>query len=396
MSPADTIDVDVAVAGAGLTGLSFVAWLERLHAQTGKALPRVRLIDPRPSYHHDRSWCFWEGVEHPFDAGIVHRWPRWQIAHGDTTVTATARDHPYALIPADHLYRIATDCVARHAEFTLDLGCRVEGIQPTARSVLVHTDQGTIRARTVIDTRPPSISDATARKGLWQVFQGAEISLDHDRFDPQTAKLMDFAQATDDIRFCYTLPTSKRRALVEITAFRREADADDLPARLDTWITDHFGQHATRVRGEHGQLPMMPLPPPAGGDPRIIAAGTAGGWMRPASGYLFSACQRGARDLAEQTLSAKADGTWHWRQPRPRPADLDLLDRIFLQALRRAPADAPHWFLRLFERTRGDRPARFLSDAPTLADRIAIIAALPPRPMLQAAGHCLRTARTSP
>ncbi|MEF8833826.1 MAG: lycopene cyclase family protein [Halofilum sp. (in: g-proteobacteria)] len=396
MSRSDTVDVDIAVAVAGLAGLSFVVWLERLHARTGEPIPSVRLIDPRPDYRHDRNWCFWEGVDHPFSAGITHRWPRWEVAHAGTTVSATAPGHPYAVLPAENLYRIATHCIDSHAEFTLELGRRVEHVESADDAVIVRTDRDTIRARGLIDTRPPCITEATARSGLWQVFHGAEITVGHDRFDPTKATLMDFASDHDDIRFCYILPTSARRALVEITAFRRDPCAADIPAHLDTWIDDHLGDHATRVREEQGRLPMMPLPEPECGDPRIITAGTAAGWMRPASGYLFSACQRGARDLAQQALCAKASSTWHWRRPRVRAADLDLLDRIFLHALRGAPADAPTWFLRLFERTGGERQARFLSDVPTLGDRLAIIAALPPGPMLHAARQCLRPARAAP
>ena len=396
MSRNDTVDVDIAVAGAGLAGLSFVAWLERLHARTGEPMPSVRLIDPRPDYRHDRNWCFWEGVDHPFSAGITHRWPRWAVAHAGTTVTAKAPGYPYAVLPSENLYRIATDCIDSHAEFKLELGHEVEHVESADDAVIVRTDRDTIRARGLIDTRPPRITEATARSGLWQVFHGAEITVDHDRFDPATVGLMDFASDHDDIRFCYLLPTTTRRALVEITAFRRDPGAADIPAHLDSWIADHFGDRATRNHEEQGRLPMMPLPRPERGDPRITTAGTAAGWMRPASGYLFSACQRGARDLARQALDAKAGATWHWRRPRVRAADLDLLDRVFLHAMRAAPADVPTWFLRLFARTRGERQARFLSDVPTLGDRLAIIAALPPGPMLRATSQCLRPVRTAP
>lgn len=106
---------------------------------------------------------------------------------------------------------------------------------------------------------------------------------------------------------------------------------------------------------------MMPIPVTATADPRIVMAGTAGGWMRPASGYLSSARQRGTKDLAKQAISARERGSWQWRRPRVRPADLDLLDRVFLRALRDGPARAPTWFLSLFDRTRPDRMVRSLS-----------------------------------
>lgn len=385
----DTI-VDVAVVGAGLTGLSFVAWLERLTATSGKRPPSVHLVDPRSSYRHDKTWCFWDGAEHPFTAGVANRWPRWQVAHGGRTVTASADERHYALLPADRFYRIATDCIARHPEFKLSLGRRADAIAPADGGLLVHTDQGPIRARSVIDTRPPIIDDATAKSGLWQVFYGSEIILEDDRFDPATAMLMDFRTCSDEIQFSYILPMGPRRALVELTAFRRQPRIDDLPARQKALILERFGQRTTCLRSEQGVLPMMPIPATGSDDARFIAAGTGGGWMRPASGYLFSACQRGTKDLAQQAISATESGSWRWRRPRVRSVDLDLLDRVFLRALRDDPGQAPDWFLRLFERTKPERMVRFLSDEPTLADRLAVIAALPARPMLQSVVRCLR------
>jgi len=384
---------DVVVVGAGLAGLSFAAWLERLSAGTPRRPPTVSLVDPRTGFSHDKSWGFWEGAEHPFTAGITHRWSRWQVAYTGKTVTASAGRRPYALLPADRFYRLATDCVARNPEFQLRLGERVSAIEPDKDSLLVHTNHGAIRARSIIDTRPPIIDDAMSKNGLWQVFCGSEINLDTDRFDPSTAMLMDFQQHSDEIQFTYILPMGRRRALVELTAFRRQPQVADLLPQLRALIAERFGHSAEYLRNEQGVLPMIPIPVTTTADPRIICAGTAGGWMRPSSGYLFSACQRGAENLAKQAIRSVKDGSWEWRRPQVRPADLNLLDRVFLRAIRDEPAEAPTWFLNLFDRTRPERMVRFLSDEPTLADRLAVVAALPIQPMFRSAVRCLRGAK---
>lgn len=388
--------VDVAVIGAGLAGLSFVAWLEQRCRRQGIRPPTVRLVDPRLEYTNDRSWCFWEGAPHPFADAVARRWDSWQVAHGSRLVTRHARSRPYALVPADGLYQLATDCIDRNPEFRLELGTRVERIEPRDAELLIETDHGAIRARSAIDTRPPGISEATARTGLWQVFHGIEIEVATDRFDPSTVTLMDFEADPTEIRFAYVLPLGERRALVELTAFRQNPVVSDLAGRLGERLATVFGHQITRRREEHGMLPMMPIPVPERPDPRIITAGTAGGWMRPATGYLFSACQRGANELARQAIAAPRSGIPRWRTPRSRPRDLDLLDRIFLRAMRNGPGDAPGWFLRLFGGTGADQQARFLSDEPTLLDRLAVIAALPPRPMLRAARECFWERSTRP
>ena len=67
-------DADVLIVGAGCAGLS-LAWhlVER-----GLGGRRLLLVDPRTEYGRDRTWCFWNVVEHPFEDLVTKRWSRWR------------------------------------------------------------------------------------------------------------------------------------------------------------------------------------------------------------------------------------------------------------------------------------------------------------------------------
>jgi lycopene beta-cyclase len=59
------------------------------------------------------------------------------------------------------------------------------------------------------------------------------------------------------------------------------------------------------------------------------------------------------------------------------------MDALFLNVIRRRPALAPQLFLQLFRHAPADRLERFLAGSTASTDRLAVIAALPPRPFLR-------------
>ena len=63
-------DYDFIVAGAGAAGRSFVYQL----LNTGLKDSRVLVIDRQIDKDEDRTWCFWESDQGPFEEIVHHRW----------------------------------------------------------------------------------------------------------------------------------------------------------------------------------------------------------------------------------------------------------------------------------------------------------------------------------
>ena len=59
-------DVDFAILGGGLAGLSLACHL----LEKGLGRRRVAVLESRPQYTHDRFWCSWAEGEHPFRSCI--------------------------------------------------------------------------------------------------------------------------------------------------------------------------------------------------------------------------------------------------------------------------------------------------------------------------------------
>ena len=64
----------LAIIGGGCAGLSLVSELIRM----GYDAP-ILVIEPRTTYKHDRTWCFWTTDEHQHTDLVSKRWSSWQF-----------------------------------------------------------------------------------------------------------------------------------------------------------------------------------------------------------------------------------------------------------------------------------------------------------------------------
>jgi lycopene beta-cyclase len=176
------------------------------------------------------------------------------------------------------------------------------------------------------------------------------------------------------IHFVYVLPFDANTALVESTFFTERVLPDAVyETAIESWLSRrHPGAVFQTISHESGVIPMTTKPFDAWPSPRVVRIGTAGGHVKPSSGYAFLAVQRFVREFAPRVVAAlHADGCAE--PPAPRSPRTTALDTIFLSYLRSCPERAPDTFYRLFERVPPGVLARFLSDRGTLADDLTVM-----------------------
>ena len=86
-------------------------------------------------------------------------------------------------------------------------------------------------------------STANSKGKLWQHFSGFEIETKKDFFDEEIFNLMDFdCEQKDSVHFFYTLPYSKKKALVETTWISdlKNSSLQDYDEQLNNYIKDHL------------------------------------------------------------------------------------------------------------------------------------------------------------
>jgi lycopene beta-cyclase len=375
-------EYDIAFAGAGLSALSLAVRLAALPDP-----PRMLLVDSRTQFPHDRTWCYWQLRENPFDPAITHRWQQWSVSCKSKSTTTHSGNIPYVRIPSDRFYREALQTITSCPQATLLQGVCVDSIESKSdHAVLRLSDGQNITAAWAFDSRPPQDSNAPWR----QIFRGLELHSPEANLDPATVRLMDFQSAgPDGIRFFYVLPLDRNTALVEDTWLIPNGQT---PTFTDEAILHYAKAHLCSAgwqirHREEGNLPMG-LPPSASSavsavkiKNRIIPWGIPAGAVRASSGYAFSRIQR-----ASETM------TQYWSQHhRPDPAVthesplLAWMDRVFLRVMARHPERVPEFFSRMFDRVPPEALVRFLESEPRPADILQVMRALPPAPFLASA-----------
>jgi lycopene beta-cyclase len=417
--PPTAPDADVVLLGGGGAGTAVLHHLALgLLRQQHRRPLRVVVVDPldrlatRPA---DRTWCSWVprgGREEAELAPAVHRsWSGVEVVAPDgTPALLDLAPLRYAMVRGEDYYAHVADLVARatargalHLEH---LAVSADAVEEDATGTRAVVPGGALRAGAVLDSRPAP----PARPGastLVQEFLGRRVRVPGGGLDPDRAVLMDFSvpQPEVGLAFGYCLPSDASSVLVEHTAFvPRPLGEQHHAAALDAYLprvlpgapgtTTGAGLLVEHV--ETGAIPMTDAPfpqrppaPPGLARSRVVRLGTAGGAVRPSTGYAFTAMQRSARALAGQLVAgAPGDGL---RVPRPYPRRHAWMDALVLRALLDGPGrgglDGPDFFVRLFARNPPHRVLRFLDGLTAPREELALMATSPRGAMLRAAAR---------
>jgi hypothetical protein len=187
---------------------------------------------------------------------------------------------------------------------------------------------------------------------LVQQFQGAIVEFDHDAYDADDARLMDFDGLSTQARFSQML--QGLRGVQRIT--NEESGIIPMPA------TKHVNINTAR----------------------ILNIGLAGGFQRRSSGYLLQS----VHDQLESWVDfISSTGT-----PRPRGKKLtELLDTIFLSVLRNNFSLGQRLFISMFNASSGDQFLRFMFNPMTIKNMYPVVMSLPKRPFLKHAAIHLKS-----
>lgn len=363
---------EIAIVGGGLAGLSLAVALVRRGTQA-----RITVIDPRTTYSDDRTWCFWDVLDHPFRDAISHRWDTWRVTSARGAVTTVSQRYPYCRLPAGAFYERAFAVLEAAENVTLLLGCRVASVSDDGDTATIDTDNGAVHADIAFDARPPVASDWVAgdHPFLWQSFEGWRVTTQEPIWNTGIVDLMDFSDrpSAEGIGFLYTLPLAANEALVESTAFVTPGQpSGDHGGHIERALVERFGGAPYQVSArEAGRIPMTTAPPPQRCSARVVPIGTRAGAPRPSSGYAFLPIQRHSQRLARQVTAER------FPDAPVRSATTRWLDAVFLRRLLRQPDQAPELFRQLFQKVSADRLARFLTETGSPADHLAVMAALP-------------------
>lgn len=370
---------DIVFVGAGAAGLHTAMAL--VDQDTTGSL-RIALIDPDEKSSNDRTWCYWEEGHGRWDDILTREWTDGTVRTPDgKEISLDMGQYRYKMLRSSDFYQKAKDIISQHPgiEWIQD---DVVFVEENKDGCQIRTTHQELHGKTVLDSRvPESFLGAQGKTiRILQHFVGWIVEYDEEVFDEDRFVMMDFHHhASEDTAFFYLLPLDRKRALVEYTLFNHEVSSDQhYEASLKAYLQRHLPDLEYRVvEQEQGVIPMSDFAFNEGQGEKHIRIGTAGGWVKPATGYHFRFAQRFGEQFAKALVKGNRPSVTPWSK-RHR-----YYDGLLLDILDRDNAMGPRLFGIMYSNMPAHLILRFLDEDTSFGQDLFIMSKFPPMPFVK-------------
>jgi len=343
-------EFDYIIIGGGCAGLSLAYELE-IHEKLKDK--KLAIIEPREEYKRDKTWSFWKVSPHNFEDCVRKSWKNFTINIPGNTNHVNCSSTPYETVDSGLFYKKITSKLKNNKNISF-----FKSINEINKSDSIIFN---------------SVSEKVDKNNsLWQHFSGFEIETDNDYFDEEIFNLMDFdCDQKGDVHFFYTLPYSKRKALVETTWLSNlnNTSLQNYDEQLKDYIENRLKIKNYKINfKETGAIPLFY--PNNIKKINQINIGTAGGMTRLSTGYTFLNIQEHSKYIRQNLNNIKKMKKFSINKK------YEFLDKIFLKVLKKNPNKMPNIFYKMFD-TSPNTVINFLSNKSNFLEDIAIISKMP-------------------
>ncbi|RTQ53734.1 lycopene cyclase [Hymenobacter gummosus] len=377
---------DIIIAGGGMAGLSLAFYLSRSPLRSRSIL----LVDRERKEKNDRTWCYWERGDGPFEAIVYRKWRAIDFYGTSFSGSLDLGDYQYKMLRGIDFYRFMHEELQKLPNLDVRFG-EITHLEDLEQGGMVVVGGKPIVAPVVFDSTYRLPQSTPRTHNLLQHFKGWVITTERDCFDPNRPRVMDFrVEQQEDCRFLYVLPFNKRQALVEYTIFNEqvlasEAYEDSLRQYIDRFL--EAGSYRIEET-EFGIIPMSDVAVSENPSQHIVRIGTSGGYTKPSTGYTFQRTQRYLQELVasmettNQVPVRKQPGFPKWFK--------QALDSVLLNVLQNKRHPADDVFTKLFQRNPPERVFRFMDEDTSFLEDLQIVNSMPKGPFAMAVFDLIR------
>ena len=343
-------EFDYIIIGGGCAGLSLAYELEIHEKFKNKTLA---IIEPRDDYIRDKTWSFWKVAAHNFEDCVKKSWNNFSVNIPYKTKYVQCDNSPYQSIDSGLFYEKIINTLKKNTN--INFFKNINEIS-TENSFIFNS--------------VTNVSDS--KNDLWQHFSGIEIETNKDVFDNQIFNLMDFdCEQRDSVHFFYTLPFSKKNALIETTWISdlNHPSNQDYSIQLEDYIKNKLKIKNYEIKfKETGAIPLF--------HPKNIKKinqmeiGTAGGMTRLSTGYTFMNIQSQSKYIRENFENIQKVSNFNVN------SKYKFLDNIFLKVLKKNSGKMPEIFFKMFNCS-PSTVINFLSNKSNIYEDVSIILKMP-------------------
>jgi lycopene beta-cyclase len=294
-------EYDFIIAGAGAAGLSLALYILEQPTLREK---RILILDKIAKDSNDRTWCFWQKGDSPFDHILHASWEKLFFHSPIFTKVLDIKPYRYKMLRSRDFYEFCFSKINSSHNITF-IQAEINEIR-TDGTVICGGQ--TYKAKYVFNSAFVNIPKTEGKHHLLQHFKGWFIKSEEALFNPHRPVLMDFRiDQKGDCRFMYVLPKSKNEALVEYTIFSESVlEQEEYEAVLEGYCREvlKLGKYEI-TETEYGVIPMTNEPIPKTQSGQVINIGTAGGHTKASTGYTFAFIQKKCKAIAANLAANK-------------------------------------------------------------------------------------------
>lgn len=369
---------DYIIIGAGASGLLLA---DALGSDDFFSSKSILLLEKSHKHENDRTWCFWEKGEGPFEAILYNAWPKIRFAGNEFSLSQNIAPYTYKMIRGIDFYKRFIERITSYKNLTF-LNEGVTSVIEQASYITVATDAGSYLANQVFDSRfdYKKLLDQKIYPVLQQHFLGWFVKTEKAVFNVDEATFMDFSvPQKGNTRFMYVLPFSKTEALVEYTLFSEyELKKSDYEEAIKNYLKNLGVENYEIKETERGNIPMSCYDFTTENSARYLKIGIAGGWAKPSTGFTFYNTFKKVEVLIAYLKNEKDLSNFHKRNR------FSFYDVLLLDILNSDNQLGAKIFGAMFKKRSPQLILKFLDEETSFWEDLLIIWACPKLPFIKA------------
>jgi lycopene beta-cyclase len=368
---------DYIIAGAGAAGISLLFYILKQKELSNKS---ILIIDKEEKNTNDRTWCFWQKEENPFENIIYRKWDKLFFHTKSISKKLNINPYQYKMLKGKDFYDFGKNLITDNK----NVSWICEEVKSISENGILKTENQEFEAEYIFSSVPITLKKENQKHELLQHFKGWFIRTRKSKFNPNEATLMDFrVPQNGDCRFVYVLPFNENEALVEYTVFSKEILNQDIyNTELRNYINNYLQIDDFEIEHEEfGIIPMTTAHFEKRIGKRTINIGTIGGNTKASTGYTFEFIQRNCKKIAEN-LSKNKDPLYQINKLKK--SKYALYDAVFLRVLSENKIDAYSVFEDMFKKLAADLPLKFLDEKTNFLEDLKVMYSVDTKVFLKA------------
>ena len=297
---------DFIIVGAGLSGLHLsYCFLKDEYFKDYSFL----IIDKEKSKKEDNYFSYWEIGDGKWDSILKNTWSQGNFFSKKGKVEMDFSDYSYKTLSSSKFKEYVKKKIKKKKKFKLSKDTVLK-IKEEKNNIVVVGNKKNYNAKHVFDSRLSPILNKKIKKHTYlkQHFLGWVVKTNEKIFNKRSFVFMDYRiRDKNSTAFTYVLPFKKNEALIEHTYFSKNVQNHDVYEEyIKDYLNKYYGKSTYKlVKSEFGVIPMTTYPFHSDSTMNITKIGTAGGWVKPSTGYSFKNCEKYSEQILDNIKNGK-------------------------------------------------------------------------------------------